>query len=125
MTNEEAVKWLENLKDDLRETRVSHLWHYDQTLDEIIAILCNQHEWIPCKERLPDTSSRYLVTRGLPAAGNVWNRGYIVNYSDLMGLSKEKIWYVGNVGKSDFEKINDVVAWMPLPPAYKGGKSND
>ena len=74
--------------------------------------------WIPVSERLPKESSRYLVTRGLKDCNNLWNRVYIVNYSDLMGLCKEKVWWSGNVGKSDFETYDDVLAWMPLPKPY-------
>jgi len=47
-------------------------------------------EWIPCTKRLPDKSGRYLVTRGSNVCGSLWNRVYILNYSDLMGLKKEK-----------------------------------
>lgn len=77
--------------------------------------------WIPCSERLPEESGRYLVTRGLNACGSLWNRIYIANYSDLMGIKSEKIWWQGNVGKSDFERIDDVIAWMPLPEPYREG----
>ena len=77
------------------------------------------NQWIPVSERLPEDNGRYLATRGLYAAGNTWNRVYIVNYSDLMGLIKGKIFWIGNVGKNDFERIQDVVAWMPLPEPYK------
>ena len=91
----QLVKWLKELK-QLRE----------------------RTKWIPCSERLPEESSRYLVTRGLKACNNLWNRVYIVNYSDLMGLCKEKIWWNGNAGKPDFERYDDVVAWMPLPKPY-------
>ena len=85
--------------------------------DELVALraLPSAQQWIPVSERLPEKSGRYLVTRGLNAAGNLWNRVYIINYSDLMGLIKEKIFWDGNVGKSDFQEIDDVVAWMPLP----------
>ena len=76
-------------------------------------------EWIPCTERLPEKSGRYLVTRGSNVCGSLWNRVDILNYSDLMGLKKEKIWWSGNVGKSDFEKFDDVIAWQPLPEPYK------
>ena len=78
-----------------------------------------KEEWIPCNERLPEKNGRYIVTRGLKACGSLWNRVYIANYSDLMGLCKEKIWWSGNVGKSDFERHDDVLAWMPLPEPYK------
>ena len=79
-----------------------------------------EQRWIPCSERLPEKGGQYLVTRGHKSCGNLWNRAYIVNYSDLMGLKKEKIWWSGNVGKSDFERHDDVLAWMPLPEAWKG-----
>ena len=75
--------------------------------------------WIPCSEKLPEANGRYLVTRGLVAAGALWNRVYIANYSNLMGIKSVKIWWQGNVGKSDFERLDDVLAWMPLPEPYR------
>ena len=78
--------------------------------------------WIPCSERLPGESGRYLVTRGLNACGGLWNRIHIAYYSDLMGIKSEKIWWQGNVGKSDFKRLDDVLAWMPLPERYRGGE---
>ena len=75
--------------------------------------------WIPCTERLPEKSGRYLVTRGSNVCGSLWDKVDILNYSDLMGLKKEKIWWSGNVGKIDFEKCDHVIAWMPLPDPYK------
>ena len=77
--------------------------------------------WIPVTERLPEKNGRYLVTRGLKACGALWNRVYIINYSDLMGIKSERIWWQGNVGKSDFERLEDVIAWMPLPIRYEEG----
>ena len=85
-----------------------------------IKILPSAQQWIPVSERLPEKSGRYLVTRGLNACGALWNRVYFINYSDLMGLKSERIWWDGNVGKSDFERIDDVIAWMPLPKPWKG-----
>ena len=75
--------------------------------------------WIPCTERLPEKSGRYLVTRGSNVCDSLWNKVDILNYSDLMGLKKEKIWWSGDVGKIDFEKCDHVIAWMPLPDPYK------
>lgn len=92
----------------------------EQTVHKLTQALAEaEPRWIPCSERLPEKSGRYLVTRGLNACGAVWNRVYIINYSDLMGLKSERIWWDGNVGKSDFERIDDVTAWMPLPEPYK------
>ena len=76
-------------------------------------------KWILCSERLPEENGRYLVTRGLNACGSLWNRIYIANYSDLMGIKSVRIWWQGNVGKSDFERLDDVLAWMPLPEPYR------
>ena len=98
--------------------------------NDIVTTLCflptieerKNGEWMPCSERLPEVNGRYLVTRGLNACGALWNRVYIINYSDLMGLKSGRIWWDGNVGKSDFEQIYDVLAWMPLPKPWKGEK---
>ena len=78
-----------------------------------------ENDWIPISKRLPEANGRYLVTRGLNACGSLWNRIYIANYSDLMGIKSVRGWWRGNVGKSDFERLNDVLAWMPLPEPYR------
>lgn len=88
-------------------------------LPSVISSAQPEQRWIPVTERLPEANGRYLITRGLNACGAMWNRVYIANYSDLMGLKSERIWWNGNVGKSDFERIDDVIAWMPLPEPYR------
>ena len=96
-----------------------------ENCDKIIKMLNDdKSHWTPCSERLPEANGRYFVTRGLNACGAMWNRVYIINYSDLMGLKSERIWWGGNVGKSDFERFDDVIAWMPLPESY-GGESDE
>ena len=102
------------------ETRPSWL---DAVL-KMLKDLPSAQQWIPCSERLPEVNGRYLVTRGLNACGSLWNRIYIANYSDLMGLKSERIWWNGNVGKSDFERIDDVIAWQPLPEPYRAERYN-
>lgn len=82
-------------------------------------------QWISCSDRLPEESGRYLVTRGLNACGSLWNRIYIANYSDLMGIRSEKIWWQGNVGKSDFKRLDDVLAWMPLQEPYAERRTDE
>lgn len=42
MTKEEAIKWLENLKQDIGQLRHEDLWPYAQAIDEIIDILEEQ-----------------------------------------------------------------------------------
>lgn len=42
MTNEEAIKWLENLKQDIGQLRHENLWPYAQAIDEIIDMLEEQ-----------------------------------------------------------------------------------
>lgn len=88
-------------------------------LVERINALPSAQQWTPVSKGSPKENGRYYVTRGLNACGSLWNRVYIVNYSDLMGLKSERIWWQGNVGKSDFERLDDVLAWMPLPKPYK------
>ena len=100
----------------------SKIWQQIKDLPSAQSTI-EERKWIPCSERLPEANGRYLVTRGLNACGSLWNRVYITNYSDLMGLKSERIWWDGNVGKSDFERIDDVIAWMPLSEPWKGEQS--
>ena len=62
MTNEDAIKWLENLKQDIGQLRHEDLWHYEQAIYEIIALLKEQDaengKWITIwREDDPDTST--------------------------------------------------------------------
>ena len=124
MTEKEAIFVLHKLKPTIPRADGKSTTHILETTALDLAIKALDQEkktgrWIPCSEMLPEKNGRYIVTRGLKACGSLWNRVYIVNYSDLMGLCKEKIWWSGNVGKSDFERHDDVLAWMPLPEPYK------
>lgn len=42
MTNEDAIKWLDNLKNDLGNPHYECLWPYAQALDEICGLLKEQ-----------------------------------------------------------------------------------
>lgn len=46
MTLEDAIKWLENLKQDIGQLRHEDLWHYEQAIYEIIALLKKQQKLI-------------------------------------------------------------------------------
>lgn len=79
--------------------------------------------WIPVEERLPEKYGKYLVTV-LPPAGRLWIKVFIAHFSDLMGIIKNPIFYMGNVGKNDFKDITDeVIAWQPLPEPFKAERS--
>ena len=41
MTNEDAIKWLENLRQDICQLRHEELWNYEQAIVEIIELLKN------------------------------------------------------------------------------------
>lgn len=42
MTNDDAIKWLENLKQDIGQLRHENLWPYAQAIDEICGLLEKQ-----------------------------------------------------------------------------------
>ncbi len=46
MRNEDAIKWLENLKQDIGQLRHEDLWPYAQAIDEIIDLLEEQKKLI-------------------------------------------------------------------------------
>lgn len=70
--------------------------------------------WIPCSERLPETTDAVLTT-------------YIVN-GDRSRRYVEESSYYGNNGSwsSPWDEYRvagtsvDVIAWMPMPEPYKG-----
>lgn len=42
MTNDDAIKWLENLKQDIDQLRYDVRCHYEQAIDEICGLLKEQ-----------------------------------------------------------------------------------
>lgn len=50
MTNEDATKWLSNLKQDIGQSRHEDLWPYAQAIDEVITILKEQQEVVEPNE---------------------------------------------------------------------------
>lgn len=78
-------------------------------LAEVIANLPKVGEWIPCSERLPEDTKTKAITF---ADGSV-DAGY---------YSEEKWWCVGDSTNLEVVKTENVIAWKPLPPAYKEGE---
>lgn len=65
-------------------------------------------EWIPVSERLPRNNGWYLVTI----------RGYETVTDVSLYSADGSAW-------SDVSTKQKVIAWMPLPEAYKGGDDSE
>lgn len=50
MINEDAIKWLVNLKTDIGNPHYECLWHYAQAIDEICKLLEEQEAIVRCKD---------------------------------------------------------------------------
>lgn len=81
-----------------------------------------QDRWIPCSERLPETSSTKLVTFESGEIG----MAYIVKSETIYGgrlrfpvAHRTNFW---NISEEDNEE-GSVVAWRPLPEPYKEEES--
>lgn len=67
--------------------------------------------WIPCSERLPEKGFTVLVTR-------LTNDN--ITYIELASL-QDDCW-MSNCDEYDKPTDHKVIAWMPLPEPYKGGR---
>ena len=80
----------------------------DDFLKALKTIPLAQSHWIPCTERLPEKSGRYLVTNTRLGAFEV----------------TENIFYNGKGEAPEGWLYEDgTIAWMPLPEPYKGEKA--
>lgn len=71
MTKEEAIKWLENLKQDIGQLRHENLWPYAQAIDEIIDMMEEQEKKINELEeklRLLEYGDQDILKSGLRPA---------------------------------------------------------
>lgn len=82
----------------------------DEILDYVEWLIEEQPkvgEWIPCSERLPDNNENVLV----------WCEGYFQPWIGWYGDIKRSWFVIDYDGECEKYKV---IAWMPLPPAYKG-----
>lgn len=74
-------------------------------------------EWIPCSERLPEENGQYLITVKYE---------HVDDYEDIYsehgewGDGKWDMFSFGHCGK-----VENIIAWMPLPEPYKGEIKNE
>ena len=87
--------------------------------------------WIPCSERLPEDIRPVIVTWKNTDPASYYQ--YIVG-KHYTGTACYKIgkwyWYssttedmlaeYGRYDSEEFDEAIECIAWMPLPPAYKG-----
>ena len=65
-----------------------------------------EQQWIPCSERLPEESGRYLVS----VLDGIGKRTTVAPYQP-----RYKAWTM--TGRMAYWKV---IAWMPLPESYRG-----
>ena len=65
-----------------------------------------EQKWIPCSERLPEESGRYLVS----VLDGIGKRTTVAPYQP-----RYKAWTM--TGRMAYWKV---IAWMPLPESYRG-----
>jgi hypothetical protein len=92
--------------DVIKAVRESKPWHFNEIVPVLSAIKGipsaeNKGEWIPCSERLPEAGVSVIVTS---------KGGYV---------------YTNNIAHGEWEYGGDVIAWMPLPPAWEGADNED
>ena len=97
------------------ECYIADLLNLDRTrmvntaLDTVIEA-AEETRWIPCSERLPDEKVEVLVTT---------KRG---NITTAERYSANKCFIYDGAVDAD---INDIIAWRPLPKAYKAEGSDE
>ena len=75
--------------------------------------LPSAQQWIPCSERLPEESGRYLVT-------NAYADNNEINVVDFNYYNAEQGWWQTDCIDPDDDEYEFNLAWMPLPEPWKG-----
>lgn len=91
-----------------------------------------QPRWIPCEERLPEDLEAVNITwvnhEPEPYYHDIKDKNFVAT-----GIHYRDKWYwysttcadfLGEYGSNEVDEVDDaveIIAWMPLPPSYKGG----
>lgn len=107
MTNEDAVKWMENLKSDIGKMQFRALWGYEQAMDEIIDLLSVETKWTPVSEGLPKDDEDVIVS-------------VLDDYGDTPWKYTTVAWLCNGTWISDNDILcGTVIAWMSKPKPYR------
>ena len=74
-----------------------------------------EQRWIPCNERMPETTDYYLIQYSRRICQDEMTVAF---YSvEEAELDKNYTWEF-----KPFADLKEVIAWMPLPEPYQGGE---
>lgn len=85
---------------------LNNQWHYDRNAIKALPSAQPEPHWIPCSERLPEESGRYLIS----VLDGVGRRTTVAPYQP-----RYKAWTM--TGRMAYWKV---IAWLPLPEPYIG-----
>lgn len=120
MTNEEAIKTLENLLEAYCEGLDTFLEDEDIKAIDMACAALERDRWIPCEERLPGKPGYYFVCLLAPAGEYRKELSYAIGmYFD----QEEKLWTDDSASYNALLPPSDarysVTHWMPLPEPPK------
>ena len=105
------------------EAEVKCIARINVDVEEVVRRIKEEYEitdgWIPCSERLPSESGRYLVTY-LVLQRHIWVD--VIHFGKPSMPNKKfkgMCWYVADDEWGDVV-YDDILAWMPLPKPYEG-----
>lgn len=115
MSNEQAVQILIPMRNMMCDQNGCPISDAVFALDKAIEALSAdrpQAKWIPCSERLPNKDGHYLVCVD-------WSQDNVdvLRWADGWNCFRD---FDGNVYRKSELDRDTVIAWMPLPSAYKG-----
>lgn len=108
MKPKEAFEILRDTPIDIRSAREDDIHSLYATAQNMALDALERQMWIPCSERLPEKSGKYL--------GQTLHE----NITDITFSKKHQKWNAHDSYPP--EHAMEVVAWMPLPSAYKEDK---
>lgn len=110
MTREEAIERLNclNNKCDPYECIDVKCYKCDEAVEMAIEALQQEPKWMPVTKALPAKGVKVLVQSSYP------NLTYVAEIGSF--LSQPEGWRTAD----SYERIEQTVAWMPLPKPYEG-----